>query len=153
MSWEIQFRKTEAQLDIKLASFLNPQSFANVDHLENDINRLLDELTEIIDGAEQKISSSPSCESSLISNPSKESLLVALQHKVSRHRDVLSDYYSQFKRAKEKSRASKNRVDLLGSVRNDIEAYRNKSFSNEQVLNKENDKLKRKGFKIVDLIC
>ena len=51
MSWEIQFRKTEAQLDIKLASFLNPQSFANGDHLENEINRLLDELTEIIDGA------------------------------------------------------------------------------------------------------
>ena len=67
MSWEIQFRKTEAQLDIKLASFLNPQSFANVDHIENDINRLLDELTIIIDQAEQTISSSPSCKSSLIS--------------------------------------------------------------------------------------
>ncbi|CBY41532.1 unnamed protein product [Oikopleura dioica] len=127
MSWEIQFRKTEAQLDIKLASFLNPQSFANVDHIENDINLLLDELTVIIDGAEQTISSSPS---------------FALQHKVARHRDVLSDYYSQFKRAKEKTRATKNRVDLLGSVRNDIEAYRNKSYSNEQTLNKENDKLK-----------
>ena len=71
---------------------------------------------------------------------------VALQHKVARHRDVLSDYYSQFKRAKEKTRATKNRVDLLGSVRNDIEAYRNKSYSNEQTLNKENDKLKRKKF-------
>ena len=67
MSWEIQFRKTEAQLDIKLASFLNPQSFANVDHIEIDINRLLDELTIIIDQAEQTISSSPSCKSSLIS--------------------------------------------------------------------------------------
>ena len=80
----------------------------------------------------------------------KNQFTVALQHKVSRHRDVLSDYYSQFKRAKEKSRATKNRVDLLGSVRNDIEAYRNKSYSNEQTLNNENDKLKRKKF---DIYC
>jgi hypothetical protein len=63
---------------------------------------------------------------------------------VSRHRDVLSDYGSQFKRIVQKQRNNRNRFDLLGSVQNDIQQYHIKNNTSESLLSNESEKLKRK---------
>ena len=75
--------------------------------------------------------------------PNSGNISVAVAHKVSRHRDVLSDYAAQFKRVVSKLRKNRNRFDLLGSIHNDIQQYHQKNSTNESLLNSENDKLRR----------
>ena len=61
MSWEINFRKKEAELDLKLTSLQNLHQESDSSHLESDIDLLLDQLNEIVDQAENSSSLSSSC--------------------------------------------------------------------------------------------
>ena len=45
----------------------------------------------------------------------------ALQHTLQRHRDILHDYTTEFQKTKSHLQSKKEREDLLGSVRRDIE--------------------------------
>lgn len=60
MSWEIQFRKKEAELDLKLTSLQNLNPDSDSSHLESEIDHLLDHLNEIIDAAESASTTSSS---------------------------------------------------------------------------------------------
>ena len=60
MSWEIQFRKKEAELDLKLTSLQNLSPESDSSHLESEIDSLLDHLNDIIDQAESNSSTSSS---------------------------------------------------------------------------------------------
>lgn len=45
----------------------------------------------------------------------------ALQHTLQRHRDILQDYTTEFQKTSSHLLSKKEREDLLGSVRRDIE--------------------------------
>ena len=45
----------------------------------------------------------------------------ALQHTLQRHRDILQDYNTEFQKTKSHIQSKREREDLLGSVRKDIE--------------------------------
>ena len=45
----------------------------------------------------------------------------ALQHTLQRHRDILQDYTTEFQKTSSHLQSKKEREDLLGSVRRDIE--------------------------------
>ncbi|XP_064612167.1 Golgi SNAP receptor complex member 1-like isoform X5 [Liolophura sinensis] len=56
----------------------------------------------------------------------------ALLHTLQRHRDILQDYSHEFQKTKANIAALQEREDLLGSVRRDINAYKNSSGLNRR---------------------
>merc|ERR1711892_993106 len=125
MSWEVQFRKSEAELDLKLSSFQNLSTEHDSVQLEAEIETLLNKLNQVVKEQDQ--------------NPN---VSLAVAHKLGRHRDVLADYDNQLRRTKGKHHQAKNRRDLLGSVRHDISQYHSQNQTKMSLLNTENDKLK-----------
>lgn len=124
MSWEFQFRKSEAELDMKLSSFQSASPETALNPLESEIDALLSRLNKIINEQDD--------------NPK---MTVSLSHKISRHRDVLIDYENQLKRIKLKHSQNKNRFDLMGSIRNDISQYHSQNESKMNLLGAEHEKL------------
>ena len=59
--------------------------------------------------------------SDYMNNLKTNSHSAALLHTLQRHRDILQDYSSEFQKTKSNIMAFKEREDLLGSVRRDIE--------------------------------
>ncbi|XP_069082372.1 Golgi SNAP receptor complex member 1 isoform X2 [Pleurodeles waltl] len=66
------------------------------------------------------------------SNPGTASLNAALMHTLQRHRDILQDYTHEFHKTKANFLAVREREDLLGSVRKDIESYKSGSGVNNR---------------------
>uniref|UniRef100_A0A2C9K4Z8 Golgi SNAP receptor complex member 1 n=1 Tax=Biomphalaria glabrata TaxID=6526 RepID=A0A2C9K4Z8_BIOGL len=65
-------------------------------------------------------------------NISTTSPSAALLHTLQRHRDILQDYSHEFQKTKANITAMREREDLLGSVRRDINAYKNSSALNRR---------------------
>ncbi|KAM9454032.1 Golgi SNAP receptor complex member 1 isoform 2-T2 [Salvelinus alpinus] len=66
------------------------------------------------------------------STPGVTSLNAALMHTLQRHRDILQDYTHEFHKTKANFLAIREREDLLGSVRKDIETYKSGSGVNNR---------------------
>ncbi|XP_059932289.1 Golgi SNAP receptor complex member 1 isoform X1 [Gadus macrocephalus] len=66
------------------------------------------------------------------STPGASSLNAALMHTLQRHRDILQDYTHEFHKTKGNFLAIREREDLLGSVRKDIETYKSGSGVNNR---------------------
>uniref|UniRef100_A0A8C6S9Q0 Golgi SNAP receptor complex member 1 n=1 Tax=Neogobius melanostomus TaxID=47308 RepID=A0A8C6S9Q0_9GOBI len=64
--------------------------------------------------------------------PGTASLNAALMHTLQRHRDILQDYTQEFHKTKGNFLAIREREDLLGSVRKDIETYKSGSGVNNR---------------------
>ncbi|KAI3354321.1 hypothetical protein L3Q82_018855 [Scortum barcoo] len=64
--------------------------------------------------------------------PGAASLNAALMHTLQRHRDILQDYTHEFHKTKGNFLAIREREDLLGSVRKDIETYKSGSGVNNR---------------------
>lgn len=64
--------------------------------------------------------------------PGTASLNAALMHTLQRHRDILQDYTHEFHKTKGNFLAIREREDLLGSVRKDIETYKSGSGVNNR---------------------
>ncbi|KFZ49975.1 Golgi SNAP receptor complex member 1, partial [Antrostomus carolinensis] len=60
------------------------------------------------------------------------SLNAALMHTLQRHRDILQDYTHEFHKTKANFLAIRERENLLGSVRKDIESYKSGSGVNNR---------------------
>ncbi|XP_074930191.1 Golgi SNAP receptor complex member 1 isoform X2 [Chelonoidis abingdonii] len=60
------------------------------------------------------------------------SLNAALMHTLQRHRDILQDYTHEFHKTKTNFLAVRERENLLGSVRKDIESYKSGSSVNNR---------------------
>ena len=60
MSWEIQFRKKESELDLKLTSLQNLSPESDSTHLENEIDNLLDQLNQVVNKADSSLATSSS---------------------------------------------------------------------------------------------
>uniref|UniRef100_A0A671KQG4 Golgi SNAP receptor complex member 1 n=1 Tax=Sinocyclocheilus anshuiensis TaxID=1608454 RepID=A0A671KQG4_9TELE len=70
------------------------------------------------------------------STPGVTSLNAALMHTLQRHRDILQDYTHEFHKTKSNFMAIREREDLLGSVRKDIETYKSDPASSAVYLMK-----------------
>uniref|UniRef100_A0A8D0HZ16 Golgi SNAP receptor complex member 1 n=2 Tax=Sus scrofa TaxID=9823 RepID=A0A8D0HZ16_PIG len=75
------------------------------------------------------------------------SLNAALMHTLQRHRDILQDYTHEFHKTKANFVAIRERENLMGSVRKDIESYKSGSGVNNrrtELFLKEHDHLRNK---------
>uniref|UniRef100_A0A8I3NQZ4 Golgi SNAP receptor complex member 1 n=1 Tax=Canis lupus familiaris TaxID=9615 RepID=A0A8I3NQZ4_CANLF len=73
------------------------------------------------------------------------SLNAALMHTLQRHRDILQDYTHEFHKTKANFMAIRERENLMGSVRKDIESYKSGSGVNNrrtELFLKEHDHLR-----------
>ncbi|OBS80667.1 hypothetical protein A6R68_21123, partial [Neotoma lepida] len=73
------------------------------------------------------------------------SLNAALMHTLQRHRDILQDYTHEFHKTKANFMAVRERENLMGSVRKDIESYKSGSGVNNrrtELFLKEHDHLR-----------
>ncbi|XP_032902207.1 Golgi SNAP receptor complex member 1 isoform X1 [Amblyraja radiata] len=89
------------------------------------------------------------------STPGVTSLNAALMHTLQRHRDILQDYTHEFNKTKANFIAIREREDLLGSVRKDIESYKSGSGVNNrrtELFLKEHDHLRNSDRLIEDTI-
>lgn len=146
----------ENEIDLKLVSFsklgtnysahrddLNSSdtspllSASNSEHMFDtmamEIEQLLGKLTEIND----KMSEYTNTLS--MTSPSS-----ALLHTLQRHRDILQDYNQEFQKTKANITACREREELLGSVRRDIDAYKSSSGLNRrsEMYLKENEHIR-----------
>ncbi|EHB13347.1 Golgi SNAP receptor complex member 1 [Heterocephalus glaber] len=74
------------------------------------------------------------------------SLNAALMHTLQRHRDILQDYTHEFHKTKANFVAIRERENLMGSVRKDIESYKSGSGVNNrrtELFLKEHDHLRK----------
>ncbi|KAI0230823.1 Golgi SNAP receptor complex member 1 [Lamellibrachia satsuma] len=140
-----QARQLENEIDLKLISFsklgtsyssyrdfnaansdstplLNKASSEHMfDTMAMEIEQLLARLTEVNDGM-----------ADYTQNLGVNSQSAALLHTLQRHRDILQDYSHEFQKTKTNIVAHREREDLLGSVRRDIDAYKNSSTTNRR---------------------
>ncbi|XP_012555190.2 Golgi SNAP receptor complex member 1 [Hydra vulgaris] len=146
-----QARQIENELDMKLVSFsklgtgqlkefqrseekeslLGSNSNRMFDTMSLEIERLLLQLTEINDDM-----------SSYLSNMSIGETNGAQLHTMQRHRDILQDYSHEFIKTKANIKASKDREDLLGSVKKDISEYKSGLSRRTDLYLKENDHIR-----------
>ena len=143
-----QARQLENEIDLKLVSFSklgtsysgsrdyvssnfndtapllnkgNRQSEYMFETMSMEIQQLLTKLNEVNDSMMDYTQSVGSSSSSS-----------ALHHTLQRHRDILQDYSHEFQKIQTNIRAYREREDLLGSVRRDIDAYKNASGLNRR---------------------
>ncbi|XP_033099508.1 Golgi SNAP receptor complex member 1-like [Anneissia japonica] len=141
-----QARQLENELDLKLVSFSKlgtSYSSQKNDHDYNssdsspllggsnsdrmfetmsmEIEQLLAKLTEVNDRMSEYTNSVSSLAPS-----------AALLHTLQRHRDILQDYSHEFQKTRSNISACREREDLLGSVRREIDAYKNSSGLNRR---------------------
>ncbi|XP_051535957.1 Golgi SNAP receptor complex member 1 isoform X1 [Myxocyprinus asiaticus] len=141
-----QARQLENELDLKLVSFsklctsynsardgrrgdssdttpliCNSTQDRMIETMSVEIEQLLAKLT----GVNDKLAE-------YTSTPGVTSLNAALMHTLQRHRDILQDYTHEFHKTKSNFMAIREREDLLGSVRKDIETYKSGSGVNNR---------------------
>ncbi|NXJ09213.1 GOSR1 protein, partial [Odontophorus gujanensis] len=139
-----QARQLENELDLKLVSFsklctssrdgrrdryssdttplLNGSSQDRMfETMAVEIEQLLGKLTGINDKMAEYTNSA-----------GVPSLNAALMHTLQRHRDILQDYTHEFHKTKANFLAIRERENLLGSVRKDIESYKSGSGVNNR---------------------
>ncbi|KAF8314017.1 V-snare-domain-containing protein [Clavulina sp. PMI_390] len=130
-----QSRTLESLVDAKLTAYTRLASSISLgqdveaggsaarrDDMELEIEGLLEKLRETHDEM-ATILNDP------IAPPSQSTL-----HAVARHRDALQDYTRDFQRARTSVQAALDKANLLGSVRNDIDAYKTAHASDEAAL-------------------
>ncbi|KAK3775476.1 hypothetical protein RRG08_027232 [Elysia crispata] len=123
------------------APLLNKASSEHMfDTMAMEISQLLAKLTEINDRMVE-----------YTQNIGSTSPSAALMHTLQRHRDILQDYSQEFSKTSANINAMREREDLLGSVRRDINAYKNSSGLNRRsdMFLKENEHI-RNSERLVD---
>ncbi|XP_013778130.1 Golgi SNAP receptor complex member 1-like [Limulus polyphemus] len=139
-----QARQLENDIDLKLVSFsklgttfgtrdyknedldtVPLLSSTNSDHMFDsmalDIEQLLSKLSDINDKM------SDYAQTQGVSMPNS-----TLLHTQQRHREILQDYCHEFQKTKTNIQARREREELLGSVRRDIDSYKNSSSLNRR---------------------
>ncbi|CAG5132974.1 unnamed protein product [Candidula unifasciata] len=155
-----QARQLENEIDLKLVSFSklgttysshrNYESDSaplldktNSEHMFDtmamEISQLLSKLTEVNDRMVE-----------YTQNISNSSPSAALLHTLQRHRDILQDYSHEFQKITANIASLREREDLLGSVRRDINSYKNSGLNRRSDLYlKENEHI-RNSERLVD---
>uniref|UniRef100_A0A4W5Q5N5 Golgi SNAP receptor complex member 1 n=1 Tax=Hucho hucho TaxID=62062 RepID=A0A4W5Q5N5_9TELE len=145
--WITQARQLENELDLKLVSFskLCTSYTTSRDGRRGDSNsdtapllnnstqdRMFETMSVEIEQLLAKLTGVNDKMAEYTSTPGVTSLNAALMHTLQRHRDILQDYTHEFHKTKANFLAIREREDLLGSVRKDIETYKSGSGVNNR---------------------
>lgn len=141
-----QARQLENELDLKLVSFskLCTSYSSSRDGRRGDSSdtqpllcnstqdRMFETMSVAIEQLLAKLTGVNDKMAEYTSTPGVTSLNAALMHTLQRHRDILQDYTHEFHKTKSNFMAIREREDLLGSVRKDIETYKSGSGVNNR---------------------
>ncbi|XP_047676857.1 Golgi SNAP receptor complex member 1 isoform X2 [Tachysurus fulvidraco] len=141
-----QARQLENELDLKLVSFskLCTSYSSSRDGRRGDSSdttpllnnstqdRMFETMSVEIEQLLAKLTGINDKMAEYTSTPGVTSLNAALMHTLQRHRDILQDYTHEFHKTKTNFLAVREREDLLGSVRKDIETYKSGSGVNNR---------------------
>uniref|UniRef100_A0A3Q2Y5Q3 Golgi SNAP receptor complex member 1 n=1 Tax=Hippocampus comes TaxID=109280 RepID=A0A3Q2Y5Q3_HIPCM len=141
-----QARQLENELDLKLVSFSKLCTSYNSSRdgrrgdtsdttplLNNSTqDRMFDTMSVEIEQLLAKLTAVNDKMAEYTNGPGTASLNAALMHTLQRHRDILQDYTHEFHKTKGNFLAIREREDLLGSVRKDIETYKSGSGVNNR---------------------
>uniref|UniRef100_A0A8D3BYD4 Golgi SNAP receptor complex member 1 n=1 Tax=Scophthalmus maximus TaxID=52904 RepID=A0A8D3BYD4_SCOMX len=133
-----QARQLENELDLKLVSFskLCTSYSSSRDGRRSDTSdttpllnnstqdRMFDTMSVELEQLLAKLTAVNDKMAEYTNAPGTSSLNAALMHTLQRHRDILQDYTHEFHKTKGNFLAIREREDLLGSVRKDIETYK-----------------------------
>uniref|UniRef100_A0A8C6SBD1 Golgi SNAP receptor complex member 1 n=1 Tax=Neogobius melanostomus TaxID=47308 RepID=A0A8C6SBD1_9GOBI len=139
-------RQLENELDLKLVSFSKLcTSYSNslctailnmsdtTPLLNNSTqDRMFDTMSVELEQLLAKLTAVNDKMAEYTNTPGTASLNAALMHTLQRHRDILQDYTQEFHKTKGNFLAIREREDLLGSVRKDIETYKSGSGVNNR---------------------
>ncbi|NWR76371.1 GOSR1 protein, partial [Centropus bengalensis] len=142
-----QARQLENELDLKLVSFSKLcTSYSSSRDGRRD--RYSSDTTPLLNGSSQdrmfetmaveieqllgKLTGINDKMSEYTNSAGVPSLNAALMHTLQRHRDILQDYTHEFHKTKANFLAIRERENLLGSVRKDIESYKSGSGVNNR---------------------
>uniref|UniRef100_A0A8C2KEI5 Golgi SNAP receptor complex member 1 n=1 Tax=Cyprinus carpio TaxID=7962 RepID=A0A8C2KEI5_CYPCA len=146
-----QARQLENELDLKLVSFSKlctsysssrdgrrgDSSSDTTPLLSNSTqDRMFETMSVEIEQLLAKLTGVNDKMAEYTSTPGVTSLNAALMHTLQRHRDILQDYTHEFHKTKSNFMAIREREDLLGSVRKDIETYKSDPSSSAVYLMK-----------------
>uniref|UniRef100_A0A3B3CDG3 Golgi SNAP receptor complex member 1 n=1 Tax=Oryzias melastigma TaxID=30732 RepID=A0A3B3CDG3_ORYME len=141
-----QARQLENELDLKLVSFskLCTSYSSSRDGRRGDTSdttpllnnstqdRMFETMSVEIEQLLAKLTAVNDKMAEYTNTPGTASLNAALMHTLQRHRDILQDYTHEFHKTKGNFLAIREREDLLGSVRKDIETYKSGSGVNNR---------------------
>ncbi|XP_059829329.1 Golgi SNAP receptor complex member 1 isoform X1 [Hemitrygon akajei] len=167
-----QARQLENELDLKLVSFSKLcTSYSGATTRDGRRDRYSSDTTPLLNGSSQdrmfetmaveieqllaKLTGVNDKMAEYTSTPGVTSLNAALMHTLQRHRDILQDYTHEFNKTKANFIAIREREDLLGSVRKDIESYKSGSGVNNrrtELFLKEHEHLRNSDRLIEDTI-
>nr|XP_006817928.1 PREDICTED: Golgi SNAP receptor complex member 1-like [Saccoglossus kowalevskii] len=154
-----QARQLENELDLKLVSFSKlGTSYSHKDYKNDRYNsdtspllstssseRMFDTMAMEIEQLLTKLTGINDKMAEYTSNMAMSTPSAALLHTLQRHRDILQDYTHEFNKTKANISAYKEREDLLGSVRREIDTYKSSSGLNRRtdLYLKENEHLRK----------
>jgi len=153
-SWEDmrkQARQLENEIDVKLVNFSKlgsgPTIFSNAVKSNGETSHLLDEnfvFESLSSEIKELLSMLSEINDTMSEISASQAQSAALKHTLQRHHDILKDYNTEFQKTKSHIQSKKEREDLLGSVRKDIDAYKNDSGRNRRtdLYLKENEHLR-----------
>ncbi|XP_061461013.1 Golgi SNAP receptor complex member 1 isoform X3 [Rhineura floridana] len=136
-----QARQLENELDLKLVSFSKLcTSYSHNSSREGRRDRYSSDTTPLLNGSSQdrmfetmaveieqllgKLTGINDKMAEYANSAGVPSLNAALMHTLQRHRDILQDYTHEFHKTKTNFLAVRERENLMGSVRKDIESYK-----------------------------
>ncbi|TFJ99483.1 zinc finger protein 160-like protein [Platysternon megacephalum] len=144
-----QARQLENELDLKLVSFSKLcTSYSHNSAREGRRDRYSSDTTPLLNGSSQdrmfetmaveieqllgRLTGINDKMAEYTNSAGVPSLNAALMHTLQRHRDILQDYTHEFHKTKTNFLAVRERENLLGSVRKDIESYKSGSGVNNR---------------------
>ncbi|XP_033027720.1 Golgi SNAP receptor complex member 1 isoform X3 [Lacerta agilis] len=136
-----QARQLENELDLKLVSFSKLcTSYSHSSSRDGRRDRYSSDTTPLLNGSSQdrmfetmaveieqllgKLTGINDKMAEYTNSAGVPSLNAALMHTLQRHRDILQDYTHEFHKTKTNFLAVRERENLMGSVRKDIESYK-----------------------------
>ncbi|XP_070628892.1 Golgi SNAP receptor complex member 1 isoform X3 [Bos indicus] len=157
-----QARQLENELDLKLVSFSKLcTSYSHSSARDGRRDRYSSDTTPLLNGSSQdrmfetmaieieqllaRLTGVNDKMAEYTSSAGVPSLNAALMHTLQRHRDILQDYTHEFHKTKANFVAIRERENLMGSVRKDIESYKSGSGVNNrrtELFLKEHDHLR-----------
>ncbi|XP_021081303.1 Golgi SNAP receptor complex member 1 isoform X3 [Mesocricetus auratus] len=157
-----QARQLENELDLKLVSFSKLcTSYSHSSARDGGRDRYSSDTTPLLNGSSQdrmfetmaieieqllaRLTGVNDKMAEYTNSAGVPSLNAALMHTLQRHRDILQDYTHEFHKTKANFMAIRERENLMGSVRKDIESYKSGSGVNNrrtELFLKEHDHLR-----------
>ncbi|XP_004857144.1 Golgi SNAP receptor complex member 1 isoform X3 [Heterocephalus glaber] len=157
-----QARQLENELDLKLVSFSKLcTSYSHGSARDGRRDRYSSDTTPLLNGSSQdrmfetmaieieqllaRLTGVNDKMAEYTNSAGVPSLNAALMHTLQRHRDILQDYTHEFHKTKANFVAIRERENLMGSVRKDIESYKSGSGVNNrrtELFLKEHDHLR-----------